>query len=53
MTRSSKKGPWVEDRLLARIEAMNAGALDYLVKGEITPRMMNTASRLCWLIARM
>ena len=25
MSRSSKKGPWVEQRLLARIEAMNAG----------------------------
>jgi small subunit ribosomal protein S19 len=24
MSRSSKKGPWVEDRLMARIEAMNA-----------------------------
>ena len=24
MSRSSKKGPWVEDRLFARIEAMNA-----------------------------
>ena len=23
MSRSSKKGPWVEDRLFARIEAMN------------------------------
>jgi len=23
MSRSSKKGPWVEDRLMARIEAMN------------------------------
>ena len=25
MSRSSKKGPWVEERLMARIEAMNAG----------------------------
>jgi small subunit ribosomal protein S19 len=25
MSRSSKKGPWVEDRLMSRIEAMNAG----------------------------
>ena len=24
MSRSSKKGPWVEDRLFARIESMNA-----------------------------
>ena len=24
MSRSSKKGPWVEDRLMARIEALNA-----------------------------
>jgi small subunit ribosomal protein S19 len=24
MSRSSKKGPWVEDRLMARIESMNA-----------------------------
>ena len=23
MSRSSKKGPWVEDRLMARVEAMN------------------------------
>ena len=24
MSRSSKKGPWVEERLMARIEALNA-----------------------------
>jgi small subunit ribosomal protein S19 len=24
MSRSSKKGPWVEDRLMSRIDAMNA-----------------------------
>jgi small subunit ribosomal protein S19 len=24
MSRSSKKGPWVEERLMARVEAMNA-----------------------------
>ena len=24
MSRSSKKGPWVEERLLGRIQAMNA-----------------------------
>ena len=27
------------------IEAMNAGALDYLVKGEITPRMVERSLR--------
>ena len=32
MSRSSKKGPWVEDRLLARIEAMNAGSEKQMVK---------------------
>ena len=25
MSRSQKKGPWVEERLMSRIEAMNAG----------------------------
>ena len=25
MSRSSKKGPWVEDRLMERIEQMNSG----------------------------
>ena len=24
MSRSSKKGPWAEDRLMSRIEAMNS-----------------------------
>jgi small subunit ribosomal protein S19 len=32
MSRSSKKGPWVEDRLLARIEAMNASGNKTMVK---------------------
>ena len=32
MTRSSKKGPWVEDRLLSRIEAMNASGNKQMVK---------------------
>ncbi len=32
MSRSSKKGPWVEDRLMARIEAMNSGGSKQMVK---------------------
>ena len=32
MSRSSKKGPWVEDRLMARIEAMNAGGSKQMIK---------------------
>jgi small subunit ribosomal protein S19 len=32
MSRSSKKGPWVEDRLLARIQAMNAENTKQMVK---------------------
>jgi small subunit ribosomal protein S19 len=36
MSRSSKKGPWVEERLMARIEAMNASN---------TKRMVRTWSR--------
>ena len=32
MSRSSKKGPWVEQRLLARIEAMNASNQKQMVK---------------------
>ena len=32
MSRSSKKGPWVEDRLMARIEAMNAENKKQMVK---------------------
>ena len=32
MSRSSKKGPWVEDRLMDRIEAMNSGGTKTMVK---------------------
>ena len=32
MSRSSKKGPWVEERLIARIEAMNASGSKQMVK---------------------
>jgi small subunit ribosomal protein S19 len=32
MTRSSKKGPWIEERLLARVEAMNSGGTKQMVK---------------------
>ena len=32
MSRSSKKGPWVEERLLARIEAMNSSGDKQMVK---------------------
>ena len=32
MSRSSKKGPWVEERLLARIEAMNAANQKQMIK---------------------
>jgi small subunit ribosomal protein S19 len=32
MSRSSKKGPWVEERLLSRIEAMNASGNKQMVK---------------------
>ena len=32
MSRSSKKGPWVEQRLLARIEAMNSSGSKQMVK---------------------
>ena len=32
MSRSSKKGPWVEDRLMSRIEAMNASGTKQMVK---------------------
>ena len=32
MGRSSKKGPWVEDRLLRRIEAMNESGTKQMVK---------------------
>ena len=32
MSRSSKKGPWVEERLIARIEAQNANNQKTMVK---------------------
>ena len=32
MSRSSKKGPWVEERLMARIESMNASNSRSMVK---------------------
>ena len=32
MSRSSKKGPWIEERLLARVEAMNAAGEKQMVK---------------------
>ena len=32
MSRSSKKGPWVEERLIARIEAMNSSGNKQMVK---------------------
>jgi small subunit ribosomal protein S19 len=33
MSRSSKKGPWVEDRLMSRVEAMNsAGGAKTMLK---------------------
>ena len=32
MSRSSKKGPFVEDRLMQRIEAMNSGGSKQMVK---------------------
>ena len=32
MSRSSKKGPWIEDRLLARVQAMNESGDKQMVK---------------------
>jgi small subunit ribosomal protein S19 len=32
VSRSSKKGPWVEDRLMARIAAMNSGGTKTMIK---------------------
>ena len=32
MSRSSKKGPWVEDRLMERIEQMNSAGTKTMVK---------------------
>jgi small subunit ribosomal protein S19 len=44
MSRSSKKGPWVEDRLMARIEAMNA---------QNTKQMIRTWSRTSTIFPEM
>ena len=44
MSRSSKKGPWVEDRLMGRIESMNAS-------GE--KRMIRTWSRTSTIFPEM
>ena len=32
MSRSSKKGPWVEDRLMDRIESMNASNTKTMIR---------------------
>ncbi len=32
MSRSSKKGPWVEDRLMSRIEAMNSSGQRQMIR---------------------
>ena len=32
MSRSSKKGPWVEDRLMERIERMNSAGTKQMIK---------------------
>ena len=32
MSRSSKKGPWVEDRLMGRVEAMNESGTKQVIK---------------------
>jgi small subunit ribosomal protein S19 len=32
MSRSSKKGPWVEERLMARIESMNSANQKQMIK---------------------
>ena len=32
MSRSSKKGPWVEDRLMGRVEAMNESGSKQVIK---------------------
>jgi small subunit ribosomal protein S19 len=44
MSRSSKKGPWVEERLMARIEAMNAAN---------THKMIRTWSRASTIFPEM
>jgi small subunit ribosomal protein S19 len=32
MSRSSKKGPWVEERLMARVESMNASNTKQMIR---------------------
>ena len=44
MSRSSKKGPWVEERLMSRIESMNA---------ENTKSMIRTWSRMSTIFPEM
>ena len=44
MSRSSKKGPWVEERLMQRIESMNA---------ENTKQMLRTWSRTSTIFPEM
>ena len=44
MSRSSKKGPWVEERLMQRIESMNASN---------TKRMIRTWSRASTIFPEM
>ena len=44
MSRSSKKGPWVEERLMARIEALNA---------ENNKKMLRTWSRTSTIFPEM
>ena len=45
MSRSSKKGPWVEERLMARIEALNAANNKKMLKGR---RGRRRSSRRWW-----
>ena len=44
MSRSSKKGPWVEERLMSRIEALNA---------ENSKKMLRTWSRASTIFPEM
>ncbi|MDE3070643.1 MAG: 30S ribosomal protein S19 [Acidobacteriota bacterium] len=44
MSRSAKKGPWVEERLMARVEAMNASG---------TKRILKTWSRTSTIFPEM
>ena len=46
MSRSSKKGPWVEDRLMSRIEAMNTANSRQMIRtwsraSTISPEMVS------------